>query len=139
MFLGGYAKNHTTVQNGQEVMVVPTLEEILQLLIHREAGTSQTAANQNSSNTRAFRANGNSESPRPQARSGNPSSDRKLYCTSCYSNRHDTASCWYTHPDKQKEGFKKKYPNAKAVKNVLEEVQKANKEWQKTHPDRTVS
>ncbi|MCJ1271778.1 hypothetical protein MMC22_011683 [Lobaria immixta] len=44
MFLGGYAKNPTTVQNGQEVMVVPTLEEILKLLIDREAGTSQTAA-----------------------------------------------------------------------------------------------
>ncbi|MCJ1270664.1 hypothetical protein MMC22_010561 [Lobaria immixta] len=44
MFLGGYAKNPTTVQNGQEVMVVPTLEEILKLLIDREAGISQTAA-----------------------------------------------------------------------------------------------
>ena len=35
MVLGGDAKNPTAIQTGQDVMVVPTLEEILMLLIDR--------------------------------------------------------------------------------------------------------
>lgn len=39
MHLGGYAKDPAHVENGIQTMIVPTIEEVIQLLIGRQAGS----------------------------------------------------------------------------------------------------
>lgn len=145
MFLGIYAMNPTKIENGVEIMNVPTIEEILQLLIYRESSTPSSPMD---SATRAFGAQGrennnkkdrnnkmssneDSSNSRPPARSGNSSVSlhTQRYCDTCYSTRHTAAQCWLTHSEKQSAKFKTKYPNADAIKLALEEAQDANREW----------
>lgn len=135
MFYGGYAKNPTKEVNGRKVLIKPTTEEIL-LLIDIESDTSQTAAKEKSSSTRAFGAKGKKESSKTS--NGNNSSKTSTskparHCDTCFSNRHNASHCWYIHPEKQSEEFKAKYPDAEAVRKALEKVQKTNKEWKKAH------
>lgn len=96
MFYGGYAKNPTKLGNGEKVMIKPTIEEILKLLIDKETKTSQTAADQKGSSTRAFGAKEKKkkESARPSVRSRDSSSNKSTsmparHCDTCFSNRLD--------------------------------------------------
>ncbi|MCJ1270403.1 hypothetical protein MMC22_010300 [Lobaria immixta] len=136
MFYGGYAKNPTKEVNGKKVLIEPTIEEIITLLIDQKSDT-QITAQEKSSSTRAFGAKGKKESSKASkvkdSSSKTSTAKPTRYCDTCFSNRHSTSHCWYTHPEKQSEEFKAKYPNAEAVKKALEEVQKNNKEWDKTH------
>lgn len=56
VFLGIYAKNPTKIDNGKEVLIVPTIEEVLDLLIDREP--SSLASSPKPSTTRAYGAKG---------------------------------------------------------------------------------
>ena len=147
MFLGGYAQNPTTIKNGKEVMIVPTIEEILKLLIDRES-SNLTSSSSKQAGSRAFNAKGrdnkedkkeSSTSNRPPARGGKSSNSQRpqRYCDVCYSTRHNASHCWYTHTEKQTEEFKKNYPTPEAIAKALEEVRKSNKEWQKSHQPKT--
>ena len=147
MFLGGYAQNPTTIENGKEVMIVPTIEEILKLLIDRES-SNLTSSSSKQAGSRAFNAKGrdnkedkkeSSTSNRPPARGGKSSNSQRpqRYCDVCYSTRHNASHCWYTHTEKQTEEFKKNYPTPEAIAKALEEVRKSNKEWQKSHQPKT--
>lgn len=135
MFYGGYAKNPTKEVNGKKVLIKPTIEETITLLIDRESDT-QTTAKKKSSNTRAFGAKGEKESSKAsKSKDASKTSAAKpaRHCDKCFSNRHSTSHCWYTHPEKQSEECKTKYPNAEAVKKALEKVQKNNRRWNRTH------
>ena len=143
-FLGRYAENPTKVEKGVKVIVVPTIEDVMSQSLDRESSSSAASKQ---ATTRAFDAkkgdNKNKESSsrdpshsRPPARGGKSSSSQRpqRYCDTCYSTKHNAAYCWFTHPEKQSGEFKANYPNAEAISKALEDAQKANKEWQKSHP-----
>ena len=149
MFLGGYAKNPTTTENGKVVMIVPTIEEVLKLLIDRESSNLTPTSSSQHSASRAFNAKRrdnkddnkeSSTSSKSPARSGkSPNSQRpQRYCDVCYSTRHISAHCWYIHSEKQTEEFRKNHPNPEAIAKALDEARKANKEWQKSHPPKSL-
>lgn len=156
MFLASYARNPTRIELGIEVMIIPTIDEILKLLLDRESRNLQSSsANQEHSllTKRALGSEGqwkdSSRSPTrsswhskdtsrssTQAKSSssshfyNSSNHQPSHCDTCFSKLHHTNQCWYTHPKWQSHSFKRKYPNADAVKTALEEAQRANKEKQ---------
>lgn len=136
MYLASYAKNLTGTAEGVEgVMIVPTIEEVLKLLIDRESRTASTSPSSQSS-TRAFNAKGRNS--RPPARGEKSSNSRgqltPRYCETCYSTTHKASNCWYTHIDKANEKFKTAHPNANAIKKALEETRRVNNAWEKAHP-----
>lgn len=141
-FLGGYARNPTKTENGVEILIVPTIEEILQLLIDRESRISSSLSLSQMPASRAFsaRKKENKISSRPQARGGESSNSKRpaRYCATCYSHAHNTTYCWFTHTEKANEKFKAAHPNADTLKKALEEKRKANKEWEKVHPRRVL-
>lgn len=55
-----------------------------------------------------------------------------------FSNRHNIAYCWNTHPEKQSKNFRKKYPDAESLKKALEEIKKVNEDRQKTYPQKSL-
>ena len=140
-FLGRYSENPTKVEKGVKVMIVPTIEDVMSQLLDRESSSSAASKQATS---RAFDAKkGDSKNPnkdasssRPPARGGKSSSSQRLqrYCDTCYSTRHSAAYCWFTHPEKQSGDFKASHPNAESLRKALEEAQRVNKEWQKSHP-----
>ncbi|MCJ1428807.1 hypothetical protein MMC29_006718 [Sticta canariensis] len=137
MFLGGYAKNPTTTENGKVVMIVPTIEEVLKLLIDRESSNLTPTSSSKHSASRALNAQGrdnkddkkgsSTSSKSPGHGGKSPNSQRpQRYCDVCYSTRHIAAHCWYTHSEKQTEEFKKKHPNPEAIAKALDEARTAN-------------
>lgn len=147
MFLGGYGKNPTTTENGKVVMIVPTIEQVLKLLIDRESSNLVSTPSSKHLASRAFNGKGrdnkddkkeSSTSNRPSSRGGKSSNSQRpqRYCDVCFSTRHVAAHCWYTHSEKQTEEFKKNHGNPEAIAKALDEARKVNKEWQKFHPPR---
>lgn len=48
MYLGSYAKNPTQIVEGEEIMIIPTIEEIIQLLIDRQASNLLSSSSKES-------------------------------------------------------------------------------------------
>lgn len=137
MFLSSYATNPTKTENGVEVLIVPTIEEIVQLLIDRESRNSSSLSQMPASGAfSACKKKDNKDSSRPQVRGGESSNSQHhdRYCATCYSHAHNTSYCWFTHTEKANEKFKAAHPNADALKKALDEKRKANKEWDMAHP-----
>ncbi|MCJ1427119.1 hypothetical protein MMC29_005022 [Sticta canariensis] len=127
-FLGRYAENPTKMEKEIKTMIVPTIKDVMSQLIDRESSSSSASKQ---AVTRAFdakkRNNRNKEFSSKDSSSSRPPSTK-----------HSAAYCWFTHPEKSSGEFKANYPNAKAIKKALEEAQRVNKEWQKSHPPKSL-
>ena len=117
MFLGRYAQNPATIENGKKVMIVSTIEEILKLLIDCKS-SNLTSSLSKQAGSQAFNANKqeNKKDKKESSTSGmspacgeKSSNSQRLqrYCDVCYSIRHNTSYCCYTHTEKQTKEFKK--------------------------------
>ena len=126
MYLGGYSKDGVD-RDGK--MIVPTIEEMLKLLIDRESGAKVSALSQ--STARAFKVFQEAKKPK-----GNRSSSKgeKKDCTHCLSDRHDSSSCWYIHPELAPESFRERYTSTEQRYEALEEFRARMVERKKTHP-----
>ena len=126
MYLGGYSKNGVD-RDGKRI--VPTIEEMLKLVIDRESGAKVSTLSQ--STTRAFKASQEAKKPKERRSS---SKDEKKDCTHYLSDRHNSFSCWYIHPEIAPKSFCQRYNTKKKRKAALAEFRAIISEWKKTHP-----
>ncbi len=127
MYLGGYSKAGVD-KYGK--IIIPTIEEMLKLLIDRESGAKVSAISE--STARAFKAfQENSKQPKERRISSN---GEEKDCTYCLSNNHNSSSCWYKHPELATEKFCQQYLTSEKRKATLAEIRNKMSEWCKAHP-----
>ncbi len=127
MYLGGYSKDGV---DEDWKIIIPTIEEMLKLLIQRESGAKILAISD--STARAFKVF-QENSKKPKEKRSSSKGEEKDY-TNCLSNNHNSSSYWYKHLELATEKFRQRYPTFEKGKAALAEIRNKMSEWHKAHP-----